>query len=130
MQTWLHRFDFPPKTMLHNESKVGTRGDENSPILPAESNLPPLRTIEWLREGSNLTAAKVAVSRLLLHRQLSPTQDDLSAAALMHRLYPDALLFHSLFWPLAIILCGLLLIGLAYAIDGCKVWSTDMTVIA
>ncbi|KAM7542631.1 hypothetical protein Aperf_G00000011516 [Anoplocephala perfoliata] len=104
-------------------------------ILPEESEptFLPLLTIEWLREGANLSAAELAASRYLLHFPPPLPKflgGELCSAALMHRLYPDALLFHSLFWPLTIIVCGLLLIALAYSIDGCKVWSSDMTVIA
>lgn len=133
MQTLLSHSDFPQKIATENdEVKMGSRGNKISSILPGSnvSNIHPLLAIEWLRDGSNFTAAEMFIFRHLLHRPLSPSQDELSEAALMHRLYPDSLLFHSLFWPLTIILCGLLLIGLAYAIDGCRVWRTDMTVIA
>lgn len=119
-----------PESGAEEESEIEA-GMDKFHILPAasEPTFLPLLTIEWLREGANLSEAEAAVSRRLLHLP-PPTQSELSAAALMHRLYPDTLLFHSLFWPLAIILCGLLLIALAYAVDGCKVWRTDMTVIA
>ncbi|VDN99727.1 unnamed protein product [Rodentolepis nana] len=98
-----------------------------------EQTFLPLLTIDWLREGKNLSATELAASNRLLHTPPSPPTfggGELNAAALMHRLYPDALLFHSLFWPLTIIICGLLLIALAYSIDGCKVWQADIAVIA
>ncbi|CDS37250.1 calcium activated potassium channel subunit [Echinococcus multilocularis] len=139
MHNWRGRFNAltmpakiigSPESRREEESEVEADID-NFHILPA-ANAPtflPLLTIEWLREGANLSKAEMTSSRRLLHLP-PPAQGELSAAALMHRLYPDTLLFHSLFWPLAIILCGLLLIALAYAVDGCKVWRTDMTVIA
>uniref|UniRef100_A0A0R3X4Y2 Conserved plasma membrane protein n=1 Tax=Hydatigena taeniaeformis TaxID=6205 RepID=A0A0R3X4Y2_HYDTA len=139
MQNWRRRLNSlpmavdttgSPESESEEELEIGSDLDSFH-ILPtaSESTFLPLLTIEWLREGANLSEAEAAVSRRLLHLP-PPTRGELSAAALMHRLYPDTLLFHSLFWPLAIILCGLLLIALAYAVDGCKVWRTDMTVIA
>ncbi|BHF70760.1 hypothetical protein SprV_0301381300 [Sparganum proliferum] len=79
----------------------------------------PVKVIEWLTQ---------------MQRQMQAPRSrrnaDLMAAALMHRLYPGSLLFHSLFWPTLVLIVGLLLTIIAYAIDGCKVWVTDMTVIA
>ncbi|KAM3173895.1 hypothetical protein ACTXT7_011655 [Hymenolepis weldensis] len=125
--------------LQQRERQLNTSNNAQSPeefhILPKdnEQTFLPLLTIDWLREGKNLSAAELAASNRLLHMPPPPPtfgRGELNAAALMHRLYPDTLLFHSLFWPLAIIICGLLLIGLAYSVDGCKVWQADMTVIA
>nr|VZI09090.1 unnamed protein product [Spirometra erinaceieuropaei] len=79
----------------------------------------PVKVIEWLAQ----TQRQMQTPR-------SRRSADLMAAALMHRLYPGSLLFHSLFWPTLVLIVGLLLTIIAYAIDGCKVWVTDMTVIA
>lgn len=115
---------------LHNNSSRRPIEDFFT-TLPSGSQQPdflPFQAIDWLRERTNISAdLPPDISKQLL--LLSP-QGNSNPAALMHRLYPDALLFHCLFWPLAIILCCLTLIALAYSVDGCKVWRTDMTVIA
>ncbi|VDN08637.1 unnamed protein product [Dibothriocephalus latus] len=82
----------------------------------------PVKVIEWL--------AQMQRQQHKLPVASSRRNADLMAAALMHRLYPARLLFHSLFWPTLVLVVGLLLTIIAYAIDGCKVWVTDMTVIA
>ncbi|VDD75057.1 unnamed protein product [Mesocestoides corti] len=117
VHSWKHRLNSTKQSVA---DFIGTFPDTN------ENEFIPFQTMDWLLKWTNSPLEETSYRQVFLLQ----TQGHLSAAALMHRLYPDTLLFHSLFWPIAIILCCLLLIGLAYVVDGCKVWRTDMTVIA
>lgn len=107
---------FPPPT---NDSSSGISKAKTTPVYT--SPFLPHLVIDWLMKRDQLSTN----DSLLLS-----SSGNYLKAALMHRLYPDELMFHSIFWPSTIVVCGLLFISLAYAIDGCKTWVTDMTVIA
>ncbi|VDM03925.1 unnamed protein product [Schistocephalus solidus] len=122
------RLELSPEQLLERSARINQSGwletlDRYSHGHRWPAPFLPLKVIEWLSEMQSQTDGLQTPPR-------SRRNADLMAAALMHRLYPTSLLFHSLFWPTLVLIVGLMLTTVAYAIDGCKVWVTDMTVIA
>lgn len=58
------------------------------------------------------------------------SRDAQDAAAILHRLYSNAMFWHSLCWPGGIFFGSLLLLLFTYLADGCEAWASDKTVIA